>query len=174
MENLPVYFGNPVSEHAENHMDLTGISNVLAISPYRQLNTLATFHYLDLFSRGHVFGLSDGQAVQRASHQSSEKFKETRTLFGEKVTYAMLASQMSQGASIRTTQLSAEFSLGDYRAQHGNRLLILFVINPQGKLSPVVADQNIVADEGYELISLIRAESEKEESNGINKQQDKQ
>lgn len=156
MENLPVYFGNPVSEHAENHMDLTGISNVLAISPYRQLNTLATFHYLDLFSRGHVFGLSDGQTDSRASHQFSEKFKETRTLFGEKVTYAMLASQLSQGASIRTTQLSSAFTLEDYRAKHANRLLILFTVSPQGRLTPVVADQDIKAEEGYELISLIR------------------
>ncbi|WP_250656374.1 cation:proton antiporter [Alkalimarinus coralli] len=164
MENLPVYFGNPVSEHAENHMDLTGISNVLAISPYRQLNTLATFHYLDLFSKGHVFGLSDGQADQRASHQSSEKFKETRTLFGEKVTYAMLASQLSQGASIRTTQITSEFTLQDYRAQHGSRLLILFVITPQGKLIPVVADREIKAEEGYEIISIIRPDPEKDQN----------
>lgn len=162
MENLPVYFGNPVSEHAENHMDLTGISNVLAISPYRQLNTLATFHYLDLFSRGHVFGLSDGQGEQRASHQFSEKFKETRTLFGEKVTYAMLASQLSQKASVKTTQLSSEFTLEDYRTQHGSRLLILFVVTPQGKLTPVVADQDIKAEEGYELISMIRPGPEKD------------
>lgn len=158
MENLPVYFGNPVSEHAENHMDLTGISNVLAISPYRQLNTLATFHFLDLFGKGHVFGLSDGQSGQRASHQFSEKFRETRTLFGDKVTYAMLASQLSQGATIRTTQLTSEFSLENYRKQHGSRLLVLFVITPQGKLSPVAADREIKAEEGYELISMIRPE----------------
>ncbi len=160
MDNLPVYFGNPVSEHAENHMDLTGISNVLAISPYRQLNTLATFHYLDLFGKGHVFGLSDGDADLRASHQFSEKFKETRMLFGDKVTFAMLASQLSQGASLRTTQLTAEFSLENYRSQHGNRLLILFVISPQGDISPVAADQEVKAEEGYELISIIRPESE--------------
>ena len=160
MDNLPVYFGNPVSEHAENHMDLTGISNVLAISPYRQLNTLATFHYLDLFGKGHVFGLSDGDTDLRASHQFSEKFKETRMLFGEKVTFAMLASQLSQGANLRTTQLTAAFSLDDYRSQHGSRLLILFVISPQGNISPVTAGQEIKAEEGYELISFIRPEPE--------------
>ena len=164
MDNLPVYFGNPVSEHAENHMDLTGISNVLAISPYRQLNTLATFHYLDLFGKGHVFGLSDGEADLRASHQFSEKFKETRMLFGEKVTFAMLASQLSQGASLRTTQLTAEFSLENYRSQHGNRLLTVFVISPQGDIKPVVAGQEIKAEEGYELISFIRPEAEKQAS----------
>ncbi len=163
MDNLPVYFGNPVSEHAENHMDLTGISNVLAISPYRQLNTLATFHYLDLFGKGHVFGLSDGGTDLRASHQFSEKFKETRMLFGEKVTFAMLASQLSQGAGLRTTQLTAEFSLENYRTQHGSRLLILFVISPQGKVIPAIADQDIKAEEGYELISIIRPEPEPQE-----------
>ncbi|WP_197472762.1 NAD-binding protein, partial [Oleiphilus sp. HI0123] len=48
MDNLPVYYGNPVSEHAENNLDLTGVGHMLAISPYKQLNTLSTYHYLDL------------------------------------------------------------------------------------------------------------------------------
>jgi hypothetical protein len=69
-----------------------------------------------------------------------------------------MASQLSQGASLRTTHLTAEFSLEDYRSQHRSRLLILFVISPQGNLSPVVADQEIKAEEGSEIISIIRPE----------------
>ena len=32
MDNLPVYFGNPASEHASNNIDLTGIGRLLVVS----------------------------------------------------------------------------------------------------------------------------------------------
>src|SRR5690554_545792 len=51
MENLPVYFGNPVSEHAAIYMDLTGVGNLLILSPYKQMNSLATYHFVDWFGR---------------------------------------------------------------------------------------------------------------------------
>lgn len=57
MENLQVYFGNPVSEHASNQLDLTGVGNLLVISPYKHMNSLATYHFLDWFGaigRAHV------------------------------------------------------------------------------------------------------------------------
>jgi len=158
MENLPVYYGNPVSEHAENHMDTTGIGNMLALSPYKELNTQATFHFLDLFGKGHVFGLSEGEQEQRASHQASEKFQNTRNLFGKNITFAKLASLVSQGATIRSTQLSSAFTLDDYRTQHGNRLTILFALPVEGKIIPKISDYPIKAGEGTEIISLIQPE----------------
>lgn len=158
MESLPVYFGNPMSEHAENHMDMTGIGYMMALSPYKQLNTLATFHFLDLFGKGHVYGLSEGDTDQKASHQLSDKYKATRRLFGESVTFAKLASLLAQGAKIRTTQITANFSMEHYKAQHGNRLLMLFYLNPQKQLMPVEHGKDVKIAEGWQIISLIQPE----------------
>lgn len=166
MENIPVYFGNPVSEHAENHINFTGIGNMMAMSPYKQLNTLATFHFLDLFGSGHVFGLSEGDQEQRASHQHSRKFRDTRILFGEGVTFGKLASLISKGAQIRITSLTAEFSFEQYKKQHGSRLLMLFGISPQGNIQPVTGDKALKAGMGWEIISLIQPESDEPVSNG--------
>ncbi|WP_407635505.1 hypothetical protein [Marinobacter gelidimuriae] len=76
MENLQVYFGNPVSEHASNQLDLTGVGNLLVISPYKHMNSLATY-------------------------QTAEKIQQTRGLFNG-VSYAKLASLVSQGYSVKT------------------------------------------------------------------------
>ena len=160
MANLPVYYGNPVSEHAENHLDLTGIGQMLAISPYKQLNTLSTYHYLDLLGGGNVFGLPEGDQDVRASHQSSEKYVQTRNKFDEKATFAKLASLMSKGASIKTTQLSQAFTFEDYLKKHGNRLTLLFALKPDKELIPLGQADKLLPQEGWDIISLIQPSPE--------------
>jgi len=162
MENLKVYYGNPVSEHAENNVDLTGIGNMLAVSPYKQLNTLSTYHYLDLFGAGNVLGLPEGDQDMRASHQSSEKYVQTRNQFEESATFAKLASLVSKGAIIKTTQLSEEYSFEMYLKQHGNRLTLLFAIRPGGEVVPVGRNVTALPSVGWELISLIQPAAEVE------------
>ena len=156
MENLNVYYGNPVSEHAENNLNLAGIGNMLAISPYKQLNTLSTYHYLDLMGRGHVLGLPEGDQEQRASHQSAEKYVNTRNCFDESATFAKLASLVSRGATVKITQLSAEFDFDAYRKKHGNRVTLLFAIRPGGAVVPLSSKGQVVPERGWELVSLIQ------------------
>jgi len=156
MDNLRVYYGNPVSEHAENNLDLTSIGHMLAISPYKQLNTLSTYHYLDLMGEGHILGLPEGDQDLRASHQSASKYVETRNQFDESATFAKLASLVSKGASIKITQLSAEFNFETYLKQHGNRLTLLFAIRPDKVLVPLGRNGEQIPAENWELISLIQ------------------
>ena len=136
---------------------------MLAISPYKQLNTLSTYHYLDLFGAGNVLGLPEGDQDVRASHQSSEKYVQTRNKFDEKATFAKLASLMSKGASIKITQLSQEFSFEDYLKKHGNRLSLLFALQPDKTLVPLGQDDKVMPQEGWEIISLIQPAPESAE-----------
>jgi len=159
MDNLRVYYGNPVSEHAENNIDLTGIGNMLAVSPYKQLNTLSTYHYLDLFGLGKVLGLPEGDQDLRASHQSSEKYVQTRDKFEESATFAKLASLISRDAQIKMTQLSEEYSFEMYLKQQGNRLTLLFALRPDGKLVPIGRNDSAPPSVGWELISLVQPAS---------------
>jgi len=158
MDNLRVYYGNPVSEHAENNLDFTGIGHMLAVSPHKQINTLSTYHYLDLMGEGHVLGLPEGDQEQRASHQSASKYVETRNQFEESATFAKLASIISKGATIKITQLSAEFSFEAYLKQHGSRLTLLFAIRPDGVLVPLGRNGKQAPAENWELISFIQPE----------------
>lgn len=164
MDNLRVYYGNPVSEHAENNLDLTGIGNTVAMSPYRQLNTVATYHYLDLMGTDHVFGLSEGEQDARASHQSAEKYVRTRSQFDASVTYAKLASLLSRGATVKVTQLSVEFGYQDYLAQNGSRVTPLFAISPQRKVVPLGGEGSVIPAENWEVLSLVKPLDSADES----------
>jgi len=155
MDNIPVYFGSPVSEHASNHMDLTGIGNLLVISPYKQLNSLATYHFLDWFGgEESVFTLSEGETDQKARLQTAEKIQKTRGLFGD-ITYARLASLVSKGYTVKSTQLSEAFSFGDFTRQYEKQAIPLFSIDEDGYIEPITSSDNLELDRNSLLISLV-------------------
>jgi len=154
MDNLQTYFGNPISEHAATHLDLTGIGNFLVISPYKQMNSLATYHFLDWFGPNHVFSLAEGDQEQKARHQTAEKIQMTRGLF-DGVSYAKLASLVSKGFTIKTTQLSDEFGYEDFLEEYQRQALVLFVFDSKGRVSPVLETGELKPETGWVLISLV-------------------
>lgn len=161
MENLHVYFGNPVSEHASTHLDLTGIGNLLVISPYKQLNSLATYHFLDWFGTDSVYSLSEGDQDQKARHQTAEKIQQTRGLFGD-VSYAKLASMVSKGYQFKTTQLSETFTYEHFKEQYDHQALLMFVIDPRERIYAVKSDSPFKPEKGWMLISLVPSQPPKE------------
>lgn len=169
MDGLQVYFGNPVSEHASTHLDLTGIGNLLVISPYKHMNSLATYHFLDWFGKGCVYSLSEGDQDQKARHQTAEKIQQTRGLFGE-VSYAKLASLVSKGYFVKTTQLSEEFTFEDFQERFNHQAILLFVIDDRERIQPVTSPSGVKPDKDWVLISLVPPQAPKErkerESNG--------
>jgi NhaP-type Na+/H+ or K+/H+ antiporter len=161
MDNLQVYFGNPVSEHASTHLDLTGIGRLLVISPYKHMNSLATYHFLDWFGSQCVFSLAEGDQDQKARHQTAEKIQATRGLFGG-VSYAKLASLASQGYTVKTTQLSEAFSYEDFLKEYQHQALMLFVVSGKGHVTPVRKVEELSPEEGSVLISLVPPQAPKE------------
>lgn len=161
MDNLQVYFGNPVSEHASTHLDLTGIGNLLVISPYKQLNSLATYHFLDWFGNGSVYSLSEGDQDQKARHQTAEKIQQTRGLFGD-MSYAKLASMVSKGYTVKTTQLSEAFTYEHFQNQYEHQAILLFVIDPRERIHAVTTESNLKLEKGWVLVSLVPPQKPKE------------
>lgn len=161
MENLQVYFGNPVSEHASNQLDLTGVGNLLVISPYKHMNSLATYHFLDWFGDNSVYSLAEGDQDQKARHQTAEKIQQTRGLFNG-VSYAKLASLASQGYSVKTTELSDEFSYQNFLDKYQSQALVLFMFDGKGRITPVKSMDILKPDEDSTLISLVPARAPKE------------
>lgn len=161
MDNIPVYFGNPVSEHASTHLDLTGIGNLLVISPYKHMNSLATYHFLDWFGKDSVFTLAEGDPDQKARHQTAEKIQMTRGLF-DGVSYAKLASLASQGYIVKTTQLSEEFTYDAFLEKHQHQALVLFVFDGKGHVTPVLNMEDLQPETDWALISLVPPQASKE------------
>ncbi|MFL1404452.1 cation:proton antiporter [Marinobacter sp. M1N3S26] len=154
MDGLKVYFGNPTSEHASTHLDLTGVGKLLVISPYKQLNSLATYHFLDWFGANSVYSLPEGEQDSKASHQTAEKIQQTRGLFND-LSYPKLASLMSRGYTVKTTQLSENFTYDNFLAQHDGEARLLFVINDKDRIHPILAGEKVAPETDWQLISLV-------------------
>ncbi len=168
MENLQVYFGNPVSEHAANQLDLTGIGNLLVISPYKHMNSLATYHFLDWFGdHNSVYSLSEGEQDQKARYQTAEKIQRTRGLF-DGVSYAKLASLPSQGYTVKTTPLSEAFSYQDFLDKHQSQALVLFVLDSKDHITPVKSMGTLKPDNESTLISLVPPKAPEERKDSKN------
>ncbi|MCH4294332.1 sodium:proton antiporter [Shewanella sp. 3B26] len=157
MDNIPVYFGNPASEHAETYLDLTGIGRVLVLSPYRQLNPLVSFHFQDYFGAEKVYGLNNMEGSS-ARHLASEAYMKRLCLFGEGVSYAKIASQMAKGGILKSTTLRENFTLVEFTRRYGESALPLVYLQDE-KLRIVTAGSEIPAT-GIELISLIPVEAQ--------------
>ncbi|MGI2023288.1 cation:proton antiporter [Shewanella glacialipiscicola] len=157
MDNIPVYFGNPASEHAETYMDVTGIGRVLIMSPYRQLNPLVSFYFQDLFGGKKVFELNNTEAGS-ARHQLSESYKQRLCLFGDSVSYAKMASLMAKGAVLKVTNITENFSFEHFCKRYGETAMPLVYLNKDGKVV-IVSGNDTVFPNGIELISLLPIEA---------------
>jgi hypothetical protein len=157
MDNIPIYFGNPASEHAETYMDLTGIGRVLIMSPYKQLNPLVTFYFQDVLGSKKVFGLNNAEQGS-ARHQLSESYKQRLCLFGDAVSYAKIASQMAKGAQLKVTNLTENFTFEHFRKRYGETALPLVYLTKEGKVV-IVSGNDTQFPNGIELISLLPVEA---------------
>ncbi|QIZ76530.1 cation:proton antiporter [Ferrimonas lipolytica] len=149
MKGLSVYWGNPVSEHAEAQLDLSLIRRLLVLSPYRRANTEVAFHYQDLLGNEEVYRLPESQRDDSPRKQSRDKHQR---LFGD-YSYAKLEQQMREGAQIRTTKLSDSFTWEHYQQQHPTALP-LFLVTNKGKVTVVTGELAKVPEQDWEVIAL--------------------
>lgn len=154
MEGLNAYYGSPVSEHADRHLDLVGLGRLLGLAPQAELNALAAVHFSREFGQNRVYALQSD-----AEKDAPERLQLTRphagyVLFGKEVTYARLARLLSGGAEIRATKLSPDFSFDQWRAQAGASAIPLFAIDPKDRLEVFVEGGKLELGEGWTLLSL--------------------
>jgi NhaP-type Na+/H+ or K+/H+ antiporter len=155
MEGLPTYYGNPISEHAEQHLDLVGIGRLLALTPNGDQNALSTLHYRMEFGPDAVYAVQTGREKGRTEKMKAALRRRGRTLFGPKVTYSMLASILARGGDIKTTKLTEKFSLDDFRATHQGKMIPLFAIDPKGRIHVYTAEQSLDPGAGWTLLGLV-------------------
>lgn len=160
MDNLPTYFGNPASQHAEAHLDLVGLGHLLALSPSSELNALACMHFRHDFNAQRRFTLPSGTESRRSDkHRASETVR-GRPLGTQPLTFPHFASRLAKGADVRTTTLTATFGWADYQALHGNRATLLLARDPRGWVHLAGQPLDFTPDKDWTLVSLMETETE--------------
>ena len=155
---LPVYYGDPLSEHAAQHLELTGIGHLLPLSPYRELNNLAALHFEPQVGEGKVYRLAV-KAGKKPQPRHDQALGHLPVAFGEDVTFARLSSLIARGAAIQCMPISTTMKIEDYRTRHRDRLLPLFAFTPGGRIRIATAEESFVPRSGETLIGLTYAET---------------
>ena len=87
-------------------------------------------------------------------------------LFSADNTYSKLASLIAQGAEMRTTNISEEFTLDDYREKYGNNAIPMFIIKDKSTLQTLsdwpTLEQAVA---GSKIIALIKVDKNSEPKN---------
>ena len=155
MEGLPTFFGNPTSNHAERHLDLTGIGRLLAMSTHRERNSLACLHYREEFGRDKVYrlrNLSVDEATDRVALADSLL---APPLFGNTMTHGRFAERLSQGWRIKSTRLTTTFDWPHFVEQYGSPSILLFGIEEKGALRVASAKRELEPRPGWLVIALV-------------------
>ena len=155
MAGFDTYYGNAVSGHADRHLDLIGLGQVLTLTPQKELNALAGLRYRSEFGSNHVFSLSTDKENKEPGSRTNINHK-AKVLFGDDITYSKLASLISKGASPKQTNISENFSYQDYQEQYGNRAIPLFAFNAKGQLHFFTNDNKLIPEADWTIISLIQ------------------
>jgi len=155
MAGLTTFFGNPTSQHAALNLDLTGIGRLLAMSNRRELNSLACLHYRQEFGREHVYRLrvlAPEDANNRSAFAGNLRAK---ALFGADMTRTRFVELLDGGWRIKTNALTEAFGWPDFVAQHGADTVLLFGIEPSGKLRVAGTREKIEPRQGWTVIALV-------------------
>lgn len=158
MEGLNCYYGNAVSQHADRHLDLIGLGNLLALTPQRELNVLAGLRYRNEFGHPHLFTISTEKDAGNDDGNRRRTKQHARVLFGDKISFATLASKLAQGATIKQTKLSDSFDYEVYQAQYGKNTTPLFAIDSKQRLKFFTAEQALEPTKDWTIFALVREE----------------
>ncbi len=160
MAGLNAFYGNPVSEYAQQKLDLTGFGKVLALSPYHELNVIASVHFRSELGKKNIYTLlADSETLRSDKHRTSADHQ-GQILFNKYLTYSKLSMLLRDGAEIKKTKLSDEFTFEDYLAHHENQLIPLFAITSKERLVVFKDGATLKPEAGWNILSLSYGENE--------------
>ncbi|WP_227430254.1 cation:proton antiporter [Psychrobacter sp. I-STPA6b] len=154
MNGLRTYFGNPVSDHADRHLDLIGIGHLFAMSMDKEMNTLAELHFRHEFGEQKIYRLKfsdDKSKNERDEKQSSFK---SRWLFGKDATYTKMASMISKKARIKITNITDSYSFSQYRADN-KQFIPLYTVDKEGRLGVITDSFDNEIPQDRKLVALV-------------------
>ena len=160
MAGLETYYGDPISSHAEQFLELVGIGRLFAMSRRSRWNTLSCMKYRAEFGGNRVFSLRNAEDRDASEREKLADDYRVPRLFGEDVTYQKLASLLAGGAKIKTINLTDEFDMHAYREKNDSNLIPLFSIDPDGRLRVIDEGEPTETPANGKLMVLVWAADE--------------
>ena len=154
MDGLEVFFGNPASDHADIHIDLTGIGSLLAMSRQSSVNIVAAIHFRSDFGSERIFRLQSSNDNSKSDKHKIASSYQGNSLFGSDTTYSQLAGFIDKGCQMKSTKLTNEFDWISFTEKYQETRLPLFEINAKGHIAPFTENKAMKPAIGSTIIAL--------------------
>ncbi len=153
LSGLKAVYSSVVSHYTLDELDLGGIGRLFAMSPVDEFNTLAVQHFSGFFGSGNVYQLAPDTDGRTRSGVSSKLAG--RILFGPMWTFSAMAWLFERGGTVKVTCLTEEFDHEAFKAYYGDAAVLLFALDPSGRLQVFAEDSQPRARAGHCLITVI-------------------
>lgn len=124
---LNTYYGNPSSDHADLHLNLSLYGYMMGLSNYYEYNLTQANSFREEFGARGVFLLPPEQSSDRYHKHLVSKHRSGRLLFEEKSSQGKLETLMRSDAKIKATELSDEYGFKQWRDSNQSALLLLAI-----------------------------------------------
>lgn len=158
MRSLDTFYGNPLSENTARYLDLTSYNHLLALSPRMERNAVICSRYRHQFDSSRVHAVRTGALDANTDLEDVVTELDFQPLFDDGLSWAKLASLLSQGAELRSTPLTDEYGLADYRTRMGPDVHLLFAVDEEQHVHWYTAAESPDPGPGWTVTSLVPAE----------------
>ncbi len=156
MKNIPAVYGNILSEHVLDEIPFSGIGKLMAMTPSEEANSLALFHFDEVFDREETYQINRNNDEEEGSRDMLPKHLKGRGLFGNEVDLDYLNTMFFEGAVIKSTPLTKDFNFEKYKEYYNNKLVPLFAVTKDKRLIVNSNDKKFEPLPGQTVISLVK------------------
>lgn len=156
LEGLPAWRANILSEYVEDELELSGLGQLITTTPNDEVNSLAAHHFVHVFGSENVWQVAplddDGHhKTAVAAHMRG------RICFPSRPQFRKLEHLAADGAVIKKTTITEQFTLDDFQKIYGTDHILLFYVTEDKGLQ-VAHDQMKTPTPGTIVYAMIRPE----------------
>ncbi len=154
MEDIQVYHGTALAKDIFDKINFNGIGKLIALTPNDEANSLTVLHFAEFFEREELYQISPEQTENKDDDRFSPQHLRGRFIFGSKTSFASLARRFAQGASLKSSKLTEEYTIEKFKERYEN-CVPLFLITEDKKLKVFSSDMDFEPKAGHTIIALV-------------------
>ncbi len=155
LDGIPAQRANILSEYVEEELELTGLGQLITSTPNDEVNSLAAHHFIHVFGSENVWQVAPSDDD---NHHQTAVASHLRGIicFPQRPQFKELESFAHDGASVKKTTLSEQFTMEDFKERYGEDFILLFYVRDDQKGLRVAYDEMREPRAGATIYAMVK------------------